>query len=139
MSRMSYIFILLLFSFQESNETNLTLEVKGMHVLKGRLMIVVFTNKASFPEADQSLQQFTFPVKAKKMKLTLTQLTKHESYAVAVYHDENNNEKLDKNMFGMPTERYGFSNNARGTFSAPSFEEAEIVFQKNKTISIDIY
>lgn len=57
-------------------------------------------------------------------------------YAVAIFHDENENGIIDKNMFGAPTEAYGFSRNARGTFSAPSFEEAKIDLKENKSIEI---
>jgi uncharacterized protein (DUF2141 family) len=53
-------------------------------------------------------------------------------YAFAIYHDENKNSKLDKNMLGVPTEYYGFSNNARRTFSAPSFQESS--FDLNKDV-----
>ncbi|MDD2777205.1 MAG: DUF2141 domain-containing protein [Gallionella sp.] len=45
-------------------------------------------------------------------------------YAVAAYLDGNNNQKLDRNWLGAPSEPYGFSNHARNTFSAPSFEQA---------------
>ena len=45
-------------------------------------------------------------------------------YAVAAYLDSNHNQKLDRSWLGAPSERYGFSNNARNLFSAPSFEQA---------------
>jgi len=41
------------------------------------------------------------------------------AYALVVLHDENMNGKLDTNWAGVPTEGYGFSNNARGVLSAP--------------------
>ena len=47
-------------------------------------------------------------------------------FTVAVYHDKNNNELLDRNALGIPTERYGFSNGARGKLGPPAFEEALI-------------
>jgi uncharacterized protein (DUF2141 family) len=61
-------------------------------------------------------------------------------YAAAAYHDENGNKKLDKNLFGAPTEPYGFSNDARRLMSAPSFEEARFEIRDNevKEISIQI-
>jgi uncharacterized protein (DUF2141 family) len=48
------------------------------------------------------------------------------TYALAVIHDEDSNGKLNTNWLGIPTEGYGFSNDARGllgpaTFSAASF------------------
>jgi uncharacterized protein (DUF2141 family)/cytochrome c-type biogenesis protein CcmH/NrfG len=45
-------------------------------------------------------------------------------YALAVYHDRNNNGKLDSNRLGMPFEPYAFSNNARGIMGPPSFGDA---------------
>ena len=60
------------------------------------------------------------------------------TYAVAVFHDKNNNGILDKNMLGIPLERYGFSNNARETFSAPSFNSASIDLSSDKAIGIYI-
>ncbi|MCM2370598.1 DUF2141 domain-containing protein [Aporhodopirellula aestuarii] len=49
-----------------------------------------------------------------------------EKFAIAVYQDVNLNGELDRNALGIPTERYGFSNAARGTVGPPSFEQALI-------------
>lgn len=46
------------------------------------------------------------------------------TYAIKIFHDVNGNGKLDTNFLGIPTEPYGFSNNAMGAFGPPSFEEA---------------
>ncbi len=45
-------------------------------------------------------------------------------YTIKVFHDENANGKLDTNVLGMPVERYGFSNQARGQFGPPPFAKA---------------
>jgi uncharacterized protein (DUF2141 family) len=47
-------------------------------------------------------------------------------YAAVVFHDKNGNGKLDKNFLGVPVEPYGFSNDAEGFLSAPSFEAAAV-------------
>jgi uncharacterized protein (DUF2141 family) len=60
-------------------------------------------------------------------------------YAVIVFHDENDNGLLDKNGLGIPIEGYGFSNNATGFFSAPSFDDAAITVgrgQASNSISL---
>ena len=49
------------------------------------------------------------------------------SYAIALYIDLNGNKKIDKNFLGIPKEQYGFSNNAMGTLSAPTFEQAQFI------------
>jgi uncharacterized protein (DUF2141 family) len=45
-------------------------------------------------------------------------------YAFAVYHDANSNGKMDRNLLGIPSEDYAFSNNALGKMGPPSFEQA---------------
>jgi len=47
-------------------------------------------------------------------------------YAIIVLHDQNDNGRLDANAIGIPTEGYGFSNDARGLLSAPSFDAAAV-------------
>ena len=60
-------------------------------------------------------------------------------YAVIVIHDENDSGGLDVNMMGVPTEGYGFSNDAHGFLSAPAFEAAAItVGDMDQNIVIDL-
>ncbi len=47
-------------------------------------------------------------------------------YAVIAFHDANDNGLLDANVLGVPVEGYGFSNNAQGFLSAPSFDAAAV-------------
>ena len=50
------------------------------------------------------------------------------TYALAVIHDENSNGKLDTNWLGIPTEGYGFSNDARGLLGPPTFLAASFSY-----------
>lgn len=47
-------------------------------------------------------------------------------YAIICYHDENENNKLDFEVNGMPKESYGTSNNALN-FGPPQFEDAKFI------------
>ncbi|MCW5749947.1 MAG: DUF2141 domain-containing protein [Alphaproteobacteria bacterium] len=40
-------------------------------------------------------------------------------YAIAIYHDENGDRRLNRNLFGLPTEGYGFSNDAAPSLVPP--------------------
>ena len=50
------------------------------------------------------------------------------TYALVVVHDENMNSKLDTNWLGVPTEGYGFSNDAKAMLGAPSFSAASFPY-----------
>jgi uncharacterized protein (DUF2141 family) len=59
-------------------------------------------------------------------------------YAIAVLHDENNNQKMDTNFIGMPKEGYGVSNNVRRKMGPPRFEDAAFEVKGKTTIDIEI-
>ena len=58
-------------------------------------------------------------------------------YALLVYHDENNNRRIDKNFIGIPLEPIGFSNRyvPRGP---PSFSRAAFVINEDETRHFDV-
>jgi len=53
-------------------------------------------------------------------------------YAISVMHDSNDNKELDSNMFGIPREGFGFSNDAMGMFGPPDFKKASFEYTGNK-------
>ena len=62
------------------------------------------------------------------------------TYAIAVVHDENMNGKLDTNWLGIPTEGYGFSNDAKALLGAPSFSAASFHYDgQNMEMTISLH
>lgn len=60
-------------------------------------------------------------------------------YALAVIHDENMDGKLDTNWLEIPTEGYGFSNDAKATLGAPSFSAASFPYDgQNLDLTISL-
>ncbi|PJA96473.1 MAG: hypothetical protein CO129_06365 [Ignavibacteriales bacterium CG_4_9_14_3_um_filter_34_10] len=61
------------------------------------------------------------------------------TYAIKVFHDEDNNKTLNTNFFGIPVEDYGFSNNARALIGIPSWDKAKFELSKDgQEIVIDL-
>jgi uncharacterized protein (DUF2141 family) len=62
------------------------------------------------------------------------------TYALAVIHDENMNGKLDVNALGIPKEGYGFSNDVKAWFGAPSFAAASFKYDgRNLDLTIALH
>lgn len=55
-------------------------------------------------------------------------------YALMLYHDENGNHKLDKNMIGIPKEPYGFSNNVKPGLGLPDFKDVKFLVDVEGTL-----
>jgi uncharacterized protein (DUF2141 family) len=47
-------------------------------------------------------------------------------YAAQAYHDENDNNRLDRSLLGFPEEGMGFSNDAKMHFGPPAFGDAAV-------------
>ena len=53
--------------------------------------------------------------------------------AVACFHDENGNGKLDTGLLGIPKEGTAASNDAKGTMGPPKFKDAKFAFPGSDT------
>ena len=54
-------------------------------------------------------------------------------YAVSVIYDEDMDGELDTGLFRIPTEKIGFSNNAKGRFGPASYEDAKFPLSSTNT------
>ena len=60
-------------------------------------------------------------------------------WAVAITQDINNNDKLDKNFMGIPTEPFAFSNNVRPRLAPPAFDDCKFVVNSpGKVVTISL-
>ncbi|GAB3997724.1 hypothetical protein GCM10028807_43480 [Spirosoma daeguense] len=115
-------------------KTNLTVEIQNVQPLKGTVFVALFKPGKDFPDGQ--------PIDGKKVEASSASVRASFSvdpgtYAVAIFHDENANGKMDKKMFGIPKEPYGFSNNFRPKMSAPKFSDCQFdVGNSSKTIQI---
>lgn len=111
--------------------------VTGFSNNDGTAYVALYNKSSDFPVYGKQLEGKVVSIKDKKCEVSFKNL-KQGSYAIAVYHDENNNNKLDKNLFGAPTESYGFSNNIRPMFSAPTFDECKFYLSSDKSVNIKV-
>ncbi len=120
--------------FAEETEYSVTVTVTGITNYEGGISIGLFSNEENYSKGDVFLGAF---VKADNETITYTFENIPEGvYAIAIYHDENSNKKLDSNFLHIPKEGYGFSNNVFGTFGPPKFEKAK--FEVKKDIQLEI-
>jgi len=115
----------------------LSVEVSGFSDLQGDCLVVVYDKAASFNKIDQAVYRNTAAVSSDIVRVEFDDVL-IESIAIAAFQDKNKNGILDKNAFGIPTERYGFSNNPVSTFGPPSFQTASVLDWKRSSQSIKI-
>jgi len=102
---------------------DLTVEIDGVTAARGHLAVGLYDSAANFPSERGGAQAQRVASAVGRTTVVFRNLAPG-NYAVGVYQDENDNQKLDKGMFGIPKEPYGFSNDARGTAGPPEFRDA---------------
>ena len=120
--------------FFNQKTTTFTIVVTNVAQNKGNVMIAVH-NRSNFLKT--RIVEKALPAAGTSVNVNI-ELAQGE-YAVAVFQDKNNNQYLDTNFVGIPQESYGFSNNARPKFRAPTFDEAKIILtEQAKTIQVSL-
>ena len=130
------LFSIILFSLLNIQTTSTTLEVKGINS-SGNLMIACFDKDEGFLKEQNAFFKKVVPISLAENTTILLE-TGNQQQAVAVFLDTNNNQKLDTNLFGVPTEPYGFSNNPKVVFSAPTFNECSFTPNTTQKVSITL-
>jgi uncharacterized protein (DUF2141 family) len=124
----------LLSSFGIDAQHKLTVVVDGIKEQKGKLMIGIYNSDSTFMK--KTYKGYAAEVTDTSMEFTI-ELPEGE-YAISLYHDVNENNKLDTAIFGIPTEGYGFSNNAKGFMGPPSFEKSKFSLTDSMVIRINL-
>ncbi len=107
----------------EGARARLEVRIDGLKSRHGSVALALFGDPESFERRSGAVQAEFVPLKKKRLAWVVEDLAPG-SYAVVAYHDRNDNRELDRKPFGIPSEPYGFSNDARGSFGPPSFEAA---------------
>lgn len=138
---MNYLFLSLLFipfafvrpsTIADEQGADLTLIFQNINTDKGTLRLALYNSKSSFLEESQA-KLYNFPVVGDTSQTNTLPGLKPGVYAMAVFLDENDNFKLDKNLIGIPVELYCFSKKPPSKWKPPTFDEAKFT----KTLTSD--
>jgi uncharacterized protein (DUF2141 family) len=126
-------------SVEDKNTGNLTIAVTGIENEDGEVLIAVSNSRENYESNDSAFVGVNVKIDNKKAEHIFEDLPFGE-YAIKLFHDENMDGELNSNFLGIPTEDYGFSNNARGTFGPADYNDAKFLFEKTgmtMEISVD--
>ncbi len=115
-------------SYPEKDVSEFRLYIEGINELKGEIRIAMFDSREKYTK--DPIHAIVLPVDSTTIIWTQEMLPFGE-YAIAVYHDKNENGKIDTNLLGIPKEDYGFSNNARGRFGPASWQDSKFMVEDN--------
>lgn len=124
------------FGTAQAAPAELKVEVHGIKQSKGEILVALFDKKEKWLR--DAIARKSVDARLGAVEVVFTDLPEGE-YAISVLHDANSNGVMDTNAIGIPTEAYGFSNDASGSFGPASYADAKFKVEgANKAISIRV-
>jgi uncharacterized protein (DUF2141 family) len=102
-------------------------ELVGLHSDAGQVLAALFRSADGFPSgATKAYARKRGESKQKMLSLAFDGIPAGP-FAISVFHDENNNNAMEKTFIGIPKEGWGMSRDAKPGLGPPSFEDARLV------------
>lgn len=143
-SKMKIIFTALLLisllnkaSLLYSQNFDINITITEIRSNSGNILYAVYNNKKFFNDGENFVRSGSVNARKGKIVFTIKDLPRGE-YAISILHDENNNDKMDVNILGIPKEGFGFSNNPGIRFSAPGYKDTKFLLNNNTSITINM-
>jgi uncharacterized protein (DUF2141 family) len=121
----------------EANASSLTVNISGLKKPQGQVCLSLFANGQGFPTQGSSGAQARCVKAAGALQVTFSNLAPG-SYAVAVLHDANGDNQMNRNGLGVPTEGFGFSRNPSILKGLPRFGDAAVAVNGATTTQIQL-
>jgi uncharacterized protein (DUF2141 family) len=139
MKFLSYSVLFLIFGNSIFGFSQFTLKVKvyGIQNTNGQIELSIYNDPKVFPEVGKTYKMVRIDPKGSEVIYEFKDLPAGE-YAIATYHDENDDKECNTNLLGVPTEAYAFSNDFRPFLSAPEFSDCSFKVNQNTDISIEM-
>jgi len=118
---------------------HLSIVIEEVKSDEGNILVSLHHISGAFPgDHTKALKNERIVAKKGQVRLVLKDVP-YGTYAVSVLHDKNSNNKMDLSLFNIPKESFGFSNDAIGFMSPPSFNDASFIFsENNQSITIHL-
>lgn len=137
----SFIFVsllILLFNSLTATSQNIEVLITGIRSDKGQIVIGIFKNNETF-QAEKPFLSKKFEKKTiSKGEMTITFNLDAGIYGLTLLDDEDHDNLMKYNFFGMPEEGFGFSNYYFTGFVKPSFDTFKFEVKNNQKKKITI-
>ena len=112
-----------------------TLDVKftGVQAPTGAVLFAVYDSEAAYAADGRAVREAMAPVKDGAAALSFTGLAPGH-YAIKAFHDIDGDGKMGANPFGMPTEPFAFSNDAKGNMGPATWADAQFAVGAGTTV-----
>ncbi len=114
-------------SFRSEPSGVLTIEIDNIQKAEGTIWVGIYNSETNFLIKEKAILEEIKINQAGTQTIDIPGL-KYGQYAVAIFHDENNNGEMDRNLLGIPSEPFAFSKTPKSKWRLPRFDEVKFSF-----------
>ena len=118
--------------------TQIILEVYGFENLDGDLAIAINNSSEQFISNTECYRDTIIDIPSNDITLTIEGIIPG-TYAISIFHDEDEDGELDLGFLNIPEEGFGFSNNPPIGFSQPDFNDCKFTIEEAQSLTIPIF
>lgn len=120
----------------DNSKGTIIINFQGLRSDAGNVKVALADSKQNYKDHKNPFIGLSVKVEGKNAVAVINDIPLGD-YAVKAFHDEDANDDLNTNFLGIPVEDYGFSNDARGMFGPPSWEDSKFILDRD-TLKIKV-
>jgi uncharacterized protein (DUF2141 family) len=123
---------------QTDSTANITVEITGLRSSEGKVGISLFNSEEGFPgDSDRAIERAYIDIQNQSAIVIFENLAPGK-YAIAVYHDEDEDGEIETNFIGIPKEGTGSSNNPKARMGPPRYEDCKFDIAVTNYLKIEM-
>lgn len=123
---------------QSDSTATITVEITGLRSSDGKVGISLFRSEEGFPgDSEKAIERAYIEIENQSATVIFEDLLPG-NYAIAVYHDEDEDGEIETNFIGIPKEGTGSSNNPKARMGPPRYEDCKFDIATTNYLKIEM-
>lgn len=111
----------------------LQISVDNIKAAEGMIWVGLYRTEEDFLIKEKAILVGVHVEQEGQMTIRMPALVYGE-YAMAIFHDLNNNGEMDRNLVGIPSEPFAFSQKLKSKFKIPKFDDVKFTFEQDQQV-----
>jgi uncharacterized protein (DUF2141 family) len=120
----------------QNDSTTITVNVIDLRSNEGKVGLTLFNAAEGFPSKPEMAIDKKYVDISNLTATAAFEKVKPGKYAIAVYHDEDEDGEIETNWIGIPKEGTGSSNNPKSRMGPPRYEDCEFDTRETRQLTI---
>lgn len=121
---------------EEPMKGSLYFSVDNVRAAEGTIWVGIYESSDDFLDREKARLVAVKVIETGKAMIEVPDMIFGKEYALAIFHDRNDNGEFDTNFFGLPSEPWAFSGKLKSRLRLPKFDEVSFTFKHQAPMKV---